>query len=403
MRHLATLALLALAVTALPAVASAGPAPVVQAPTFPPNTIGRPRPVTPHGAVRNVILALDSDTIQAGIGGDTAPRLVVPAVAGAPRGSGTAVAFGNDALARRAQLSLVYPIQKQVITNFAVFGQLVRYVLGKLGVAPANARILVSEPLFTSKAVRMRLTTTIFNGVGAQAFYVAQEPVLALYASGRTTGVVLEGDRDITRVAPIYEGYALPHAALRLDIGEADILKRWSALEAPRGVPANDETDQRRLDQTFGYIALNPRKEQHAASPFRLSSGRTITVGTERFMAPEAYFEPQLISLEQEGIHKLVYEFIMKCDVDIRKDLYNNIVIAGRLGHYRGLGARLQAGVKALAPTAMTTKVVQPADATNSVFIGESILASLSTFDAMYITRAEYQQQGPAVVLHKCT
>merc|ERR1712045_804206 len=83
---------------------------------------------------------------------------------------------------------------------------------------------------------------------------------------------------------------------------------------------------------------------------YELPDGQVITVGAERFRAPEVLFQPQFIGLEQEGIHELTFASIMKCDVDIRKDLYGNIVMSGGTTMYNGIPERVQKEVKQLAP-----------------------------------------------------
>merc|ERR1712142_1461772 len=101
------------------------------------------------------------------------------------------------------------------------------------------------------------------------------------------------------------------------------------------------------------------------------------TVGSSRFRTPEALFEPNMVGLEDDGIHKLVYNCIMKCDVDIRKDLYANIVLSGGSTMYSGIQERLDKEVVALAPPSMKIKVVAPPERKYSVWIGGSILSSL--------------------------
>jgi len=113
-------------------------------------------------------------------------------------------------------------------------------------------------------------------------------------------------------------------------------------------------------------------------------------------------FKPSLIGLEQEGIDKTTYNSIMKCDVDIRKDLYGNIVLSGGSTMFGGIADRLQKEVTALAPPTMKIKVVAPPERKYSVWIGGSILSSLSTFQAMWISKQEYDESGPSIVHRKC-
>merc|ERR1711920_1098817 len=136
---------------------------------------------------------------------------------------------------------------------------------------------------------------------------------------------------------------------------------------------------------------------------YEMPDGQVITIGAERFRAPEALFQPSLIGIEQPGVHKLTYNSIMKCDVDIRRDLYSNIVLSGGSTMYPSMQERMTAELKALSPVAMKIKVIAPPERKYSVWIGGSILASLSTFETMWISKDEYDESGPAIVHRKCT
>ncbi len=121
-----------------------------------------------------------------------------------------------------------------------------------------------------------------------------------------------------------------------------------------------------------------------------------------RFRAPEALFQPSFLGLEAQGIHETTYASIMKCDLDIRKDLYGNIVMSGGTTMYAGISDRMQKEITALAPSSMKVKIVAPPERKYSVWIGGSILASLSTFQQMWISKQEYDESGPSMVHRKC-
>merc|ERR1712242_267090 len=97
-------------------------------------------------------------------------------------------------------------------------------------------------------------------------------------------------------------------------------------------------------------------------------------------------YDPSVIGVESKGIHELTYTSIMKCDVDIRKDLYANIVLSGGSTMFPGMADRMSKEMVALAPAAVKVKVVAPPERKYSVWIEGSILASLSTFNNMWIS-----------------
>merc|ERR1740130_2007032 len=124
---------------------------------------------------------------------------------------------------------------------------------------------------------------------------------------------------------------------------------------------------------------------------YELPDGQVITIGNERFRCMEA-----------AGIHELTYNSIMKCDVDIRKDLYANVVMSGGTTLYAGIADRLSKEITALAPASMKIKIIAPPERKSSVWIGGSILSSLSTFQQMWISKQEYDESGPPIVHRKC-
>ena len=106
--------------------------------------------------------------------------------------------------------------------------------------------------------------------------------------------------------------------------------------------------------------------------------------------------------MEAAGIHSLTYNSIMKCDIDIRGDLYSNTVLSGGTTMYQGMPERMEKEMKNLAPSTMKIKIVAPPERKYSVWIGGSILASLATFQQMWVSKQEYDESGPSIVHKKC-
>ena len=123
-----------------------------------------------------------------------------------------------------------------------------------------------------------------------------------------------------------------------------------------------------------------------------------------RFRVPEALFNPSAdLGVEANGIHTMTHESIMRCDMNVRRDLYSNVVLSGGTSMYPGLADRLQKELQDLVEsTSLRVKVHAPAERKYSVWIGGSILASLSTFQQMWVTSQEYDEYGPSIIHQKC-
>ncbi|KAE8722333.1 Actin-2 [Hibiscus syriacus] len=257
-------------------------------------------------------LVCDNGTgmVKAGFAGDDAPRAVFPSIVGRPRHTGVMVGMGQK------DAYVGDEAQSKGIWHHTFYNE--------LRVAPEEHPVLLTEAPLNPKANREKMTQIMFETFNVPAMYVAIQAVLSLYASGRTTG------------------YALPHAILRLDLAGRDLTDALMKIL----------TEREGLETAKSSSSVEKNYE--------LPDGQVITIGAERFRCPEVLFQPSLIGMEAAGIHETTYNSIMKCDVDIRKDLYGNIVLSGGSTMFPGIADRMSKEITALAPSSMKIKVVAP-------------------------------------------
>jgi hypothetical protein len=112
----------------------------------------------------------------------------------------------------------------------------------------------------------------------------------------------------------------------------------------------------------------------HTDRPRIPPPARSSRSGNERFRCPEALFQPTFLGMESPGVHETTYNSIMKCDVDIRKDLYANVVLSGGTTMYAGIADRMSKEITALAPASMKVKIIAPPERKYSVWSKSSPL-----------------------------
>jgi len=361
-----------------------------------------------------------SGNIKAGFAHDDAPRAVFPSMVGRPRHTGVMVGMGQkdayvgtEAQNRRGILKIEYPLDHGVVTNWDDMEKIWHHTFyNELHVAPQEHPILLTEAPMNPKKNREKMTNIMFEIFNVPSLYVQTQAVLALYSSGRTTGIVLDSGDGVTHTVPIYEGYALPHNINRINLAGRDITKYLMRILMESGWPFSSSADQeivRDIKEHLCYVALDYEQELSMATAstklekeYELPDGQRLIMGAERFRAPEILFQPSMIGMDVPGIVETTYNSIIGCDFDIRKSLYENIVLSGGSTMFPGITDRIKKEMTALAPSSIKIRVIAPPERKFSVWIGGSLLASLSTFDNMWITKAEYNESGPEIVHRKC-
>ena len=353
-----------------------------------------------------IMLVLGANLVQAGFAGDDSPRSVFPNVVASLRDrlrSSVALAtnkfVGDEAMTNRGVLTLRRTMHQGTAVSWDDVERILHYIFyNELRVAPEETPILVEDhgvPGFRAAVAKL-----LFETYNVPAVQFETPGILALYSLNRTTGISVHVGATMTTITPFYEGYLLRQATVRVPLsGDSVTSALIAALEA-RGDVALDADDASSawciaedIAEKLCYCAPEPLSSEATAEEkvYELLDGRSLTLSKELHESTEVLFDPA------GGIGRAVYDAIMACDVDLRRDLYTTIIIFGGGTMYKGFPDRLRGEVSKLAPPSVKIQVIADTARKYSVWIGGSILSSLSTFQQCWISKQEYEED-PMVV-----
>ena len=366
-------------------------------------------------------LIIDNGTgyTKAGFAGDEGPNGVFPACVGRPKNKGIMAGseqkdfyVGQEAIEKRGVLTLNYPVENGVVKNWDDMTKVWEYTFtNSLRVAPQDHNVLLTEAPMNPKENREKMAQIMFETFNVKGLYVAIQAVLSLYSAGKFTGIVCDSGDGVSHFVPIFDGYALPQAVRRLDIAGRTITNYFAKILKESGI--NFETTAeidiaKKMKEELCYIALDFNEESSTNKDkkyeYTLPDGKVVSFTDQSFRAPEILFQPSMIGKEGLGLGGLCFESINACDVDLRKDLYQTIILSGGTSLIRGLPERLAKEVKEQVPETMKplVKVLASADRKYSVWLGGSILSCISSFSSNWITAEEYNETGASIVHRKC-
>ena len=312
-------------------------------------------------------------------------------------------------------LKLKYPIERGQVTSWDDMEKVWNYIFhNKLNVDPAEHPVLLTEPSKRPRFVREKMIEIMFETFKVPSYYANFQAIFSLYASASSTGLVAQLGHGVTEIIPVYEYYGIERPSLHYSFSGCEVdafLQKILEIDHSLTDEAYCSSSTKKevlhdIKEKHCYVALDydaeMQKPKSSNVSYTLPDGQSIKLADERFRVPELLFKPHMNGFEFDGIDQTIFDSIMKCDIDVRKDLYANIVLSGGTTMFEGLPERIEKEIIRLAPPTMKTKVIAPPERKYASWIGGSILASLATFPQMVITHDEYNDAGPGIVHRKC-
>ncbi|KAJ1950250.1 Arp2/3 complex subunit, actin nucleation center [Linderina macrospora] len=388
-----------------------------------------------------------------GFAGNTDPQFVIPTVIGLPNKSRYGIAskrgiedldfhIGDEATKNSKAYGLDYPIRHGQIENW---DHMERYweqsIFKYMRCEPEDHYFLLTEPPLNAPENREQMAEIFFESFNVQGMYIAVQAVLALAASWTAknsqqtlTGTVIDSGDGVTHVIPVAEGYVLGSSIKHIPIAGRDITGFVQQLLRDHGetsIPPEDSLEiARRIKEQYSYTShdmaneflkfdQDPVKYYQQFDAVNSVNQQTykVDVGYERFLAPEVFFNPELVSSDfLTPLPDVVDTCIQVSPIDTRRGLYSNIVLSGGSTMFKGFGKRLQRDIKRivdgrikksedlsggnLQARPIDVNVIAHKKQRYAVWFGGSIMACTDQFYQFSHSKAEYEEYGPSICRH---
>lgn len=394
-----------------------------------------------------------------GFAGNTEPQFIIPSVIAAndlkAQGTGVGKAsaaktgvedldffIGDAALTDkiRTTYQVYYPVKHGQIENWTLIERLwEQCIFQYLRAEPEDHFFLLTEPPLNAPENREYTAEIMFETFNVPGLYIAVQAVLALAASWTSrdvtertlTGTVIDSGDGVTHVIPVAEGYVIGSSIKHIPLAGRDITQFVQQLmrEREKGIPPDQAMDvAKRVKESYSYVCPDLVKEftkydQEPAKWIKQYEGIepirktkfTVDVGYERFLGPEIFFNPEIFSSDfLTPLPKVVDDCIQSCPIDCRRGLYKNIVLSGGSTMFKDFARRLNRDVKrsvdwrieksfersGVQSKALDVNVISHNMQRYAVWFGGSMLASTAEFYKVCHTKAQYDEQGPAIARH---
>jgi len=404
-------------------------------------------------------------SLRVGYAGEDCPKAEIPTFVGtSPDENSEAMDIGESAKTKKKfhidTTSINFPkagmdvgtyMRDGMVTDWDMFEQVLDYSYKKIIQSQSEEHpVLFSEAPWNKKDRREQLCEIMFEKYNVPAFFLVKNAVLSAFANGRSTALVVDSGATHTSAIPVHDGYVLQHAIVKSPLG-ADFLTgqcqqflQESGLEIipPYMIKEKKEVTEgqkaqwtkksvlpevtkswhdyqvREVVRDFQQEVLQvhdaPYQEEIVGQipgvPHEFPNGYNLEYGAERFKIAEALFDPGRVirgtnSGTMLGAGHVVTTSVGMCDVDLRPALYGNVVVTGGNTCLNGFIERLNRDLSIKTPSTMRFKLIAangPQERRYGSWIGGSILASLGSFQQMWVSKQEYDEGGRSQVDRKC-
>lgn len=411
-----------------------------------------------------IVLDIGHGSVRFGFAGEDTPKADIPSVVGVSMTSKSGNPQSKDDLEKeyhidttsinvpKADMELSSFLNDGMVEDWDSFDKMLEHVYDRHVQSSSQLHpVLMSEAPWNIRSKRERITELMFEKYKVPAFFLVKNATLAAFANGRSTGLVLDSGASHTSAVPVQDGYVLQQAIVRqpyggdyitqlcrqyfeslgLEIIPSNLIAAKEPVkenEAPKWTrkPSAPTVTKSWMDYATKKVLQDYQSsilqvsdspydkeiaETYPSVHYEFPNGYNFESASERFLIPEKLFNPNVSGKglketpDMLDTAQIVTTSVGMCDIDLRPALYGTVIVTGGNSLITGFSDRLQLDLSSRTPPSMRLKIIcssQPAERRFGAWIGGSILASLGTFQQMWISKQEYEEVGKAQVDRKC-
>lgn len=359
-----------------------------------------------------------SGYMKAGFSGEEAPKVMFPTMVGKTKVEGIYVGdekkesiIGSEAEKKFGILDISYPIQGGTIVNWDEMERIwANTFYGELKISPEEHNLLLSESPFITRKDREKMLEMMFETFNCASTYLVAQSVLAAYSVGKSTGISIDCGHTSLNFAPIYEGFLQRHCVQHIPIAGKDINDILINLLIKNGQVIDSKMQKQSIikaKESFCFLRHNnedeiEKKKEEESKEWELPDKKKITINKERFQATEVIFDPKQFGYDYPNFQELFKKTVKGIDSDLREIMLANIIFNGGTTLIKGFKSRVTQEIEQAGQDYEFKKKVHTyPEAQFMAWLGGSILTSLTNFENLWITKAEYKEEGKATIVHK--
>ena len=306
--------------------------------------------------------------------------------------------------------SKVFPVR--AIKNWDALEQMINYILQETFHVESNLHPLVfPDSVMSTQSERETLVKFCFERINVPAVMLLDKNVLALFSTGKVTGIIVNIGENFTEIVPIKDAMPIVEAMVSLKLGDKTITETLEKLLGKKGMGFTTRLEKRSLKdikEKVCYVSLNfdeeikmAEKSEAIEKIYETPFGEIITLNAERFIAPEILFTPSIGEIDEKSLPEAILEVVNRCGEDLRKEIVKAVVVSGETSALPGLKERLLKELKRLLPKNYKAKILAPAESQHAEWVGASILTSIKTSNRLWITEQAFEEKGDSIIEEK--